>query len=490
MGKEIDQSQTGKTMSTKHRLLSLSALLLAVTARAHDDGLSIGINFTDEGNPSQPTALAATNKAGAVPQVNWNNASSASGSATNLVNDFTGNAVASGVSVTWSSPNTWSNTGRGEENNGFPAGPDRAMMTGYLDTDNSSGQAVVTVSGLGPNFTGAGYDVIVYCLGAVAGRGGAYTIGSTTNFGTTPASPSAHVEDPGVDLTDTGTYVRFRDLHDASFTLTASANAAAYPPGSVNFRAPINGIQIIAKSIFNCPTNIVAECSGGLTPVTYNVSTFDTNGVVSVVCTPPSGTGFQLGTSNVTCTASSATVTNTCSFTVTVVDTTPPSLTCPSNQTVNATDPSGAVTNYTATASDACSAAVVTYDIAGTPITWPYNFPIGNTTINVTATDAATNVASCSFTVHVKGAAEQINDLIARINALPGVKSPNKTALTSPLQAALVALAARDKPSACKATQAFINLVKAQAEKKLISAADAAALTADAMRIRAVLGCP
>jgi hypothetical protein len=60
----------------------------------------------------------------------------------------------------------------------------------------------------------------------------------------------------------------------------------------------------------------------------------------------------------------------------------------------------------------------------------------------------------------------------------------------SPLQTALAALAAKDKPSACKATQAFINLVKAQAEKKLISAADAAALTADAMRIRAVLGCP
>jgi hypothetical protein len=38
--------------------------------------------------------------------------------------------------------------------------------------------------------------------------------------------------------------------------------------------------------------------------------------------------------------------------------------------------------------------------------------------------------------------------------------------------------------------QAFINLVKAQAEKKLISAADAAALTADALRIRAVIGCP
>ena len=177
---------------------------------------------------------------------------------------------------------------------------------------------------------------------------------------------------------------------------------------------------------------------------------------------------------------------NTCTATVTVVDTTPPSLSCPSNQTFNATGPSGAIVNYTAaTASDNCGSVSPIYSKnAGTL------FSIGDTTVNVTATDAATNAASCSFTVHVKGAAEQINDLIAKINALPDVKSPNKTALVSQLQTVLAALAAKDTPSACKAMQAFINLVKAQAEKKLISAADAAALTADAVRIRAVIGCP
>jgi hypothetical protein len=173
-------------------------------------------------------------------------------------------------------------------------------------------------------------------------------------------------------------------------------------------------------------------------------------------------------------------------------DTTPPSLVCPSNQTVNATGPSGAVTNYSATASDTCGTVVVTYTnaIAGTPITGPYPFPIGDTTVNVTATDAAGNVTTCSFVVHVEGAAEQINDLIGKVQGLPNVKSPNKTALKSPLQTALAALAANNKPNTCLAMQAFINLVKAQKDKKLISATAAADLIAEATRIKAVLGCP
>ena len=36
----------------------------------------------------------------------------------------------------------------------------------------------------------------------------------------------------------------------------------------------------------------------------------------------------------------------------------------------------------------------------------------------------------------------------------------------------------------------FINLVKAQKDKKVIKASDADALTADGLRIRLVIGCP
>ena len=118
-------------------------------------------------------------------------------------------------------------------------------------------------------------------------------------------------------------------------------------------------------------------------------------------------------------------------------------------------------------------------------------FSIGDTTVTVNAADASGNRAtSCSFKVHVKGAVEQINDLIGKVNDIAGTKSPNKTALIAKLQAALAALAKNDSATACARMQDFINLVKAQKDKKVIKASDADALTADGLRIRSVIGCP
>ena len=91
-----------------------------------------------------------------------------------------------------------------------------------------------------------GYDVLVYIVGGVGGRGGAYTIGGVTKYGTAAANPSAHVEDPGVDLNDRGTYLRFDGLTGSSFTLVSDANSANGP--NRDFRAPINGIQIVPNS--------------------------------------------------------------------------------------------------------------------------------------------------------------------------------------------------------------------------------------------------
>ena len=207
--------------------------------------LNIGINLgSDEPSGSNGGVLAPGDQAGALPQINWNNAPGASGTLNDLVADDQGESVPTSVSVSWSGPVTWSSTGRGEENNAFPDGPDRNMLTGYLDSDNTAGGAsVVNVSGLGPDFTENGYDVYVYCLGGVSGRGGYYTInGSQGKFGTSPANPSAHAEDPGLDGNDTGTYVLFEDLNADAFELRGDASVAG-----ANFRAPINGLQIVAK---------------------------------------------------------------------------------------------------------------------------------------------------------------------------------------------------------------------------------------------------
>jgi hypothetical protein len=177
----------------------------------------------------------------------------------------------------------------------------------------------------------------------------------------------------------------------------------------------------------------------------------------------------------------------TASVSINVVDHTPPILTCPGNQSFNATAPNGAIVNYSkATATDSCGGTVTTNysQNAGTL------FPIGDTTVMVTATDASGNQATpCSFKVHVKGSLEQITDLMGKINALPSTKAPNKTALLSKLQVAAAALTANNKSVACSAMQDFINLVSAQQSKKLLTTADAQGLTNDAVRIRAVIGC-
>lgn len=229
----------------------VACLLLAVSSYGFERGLSIGLSFGADEYPAAPGAgtLNSNTAAGVFPQAQWNNLNGANGSAFGLISDNRGSSLATSVSVMWSCPNTWSTTGRGEENNGFATGTgDRTLMTGYLDTsDIEAGASRVTVSGLGPEFTGPGYSVIVYALGGVAGRGGAYSIGSVTNFGTCPSNLSTFVLDAGVDHTDTGNYLTFSGLHDANFTLTANATAGV-GFGAVR-RAPVNAIQIISSPL-------------------------------------------------------------------------------------------------------------------------------------------------------------------------------------------------------------------------------------------------
>jgi hypothetical protein len=132
-------------------------------------GDKIGINFgADEpaGNGS-----VVEGAAGVTGTSVWNNLEGASGEA-GLVADVNGSSVATGVKVSWSSPNTWSSQGRGEENNSAPEGNDRNLMTGYIDT-NGTDPNNVTVTGLPGDMA---YDVVVYMKGGGVGRGGAYTV--------------------------------------------------------------------------------------------------------------------------------------------------------------------------------------------------------------------------------------------------------------------------------------------------------------------------
>ena len=83
---------------------------------------------------------------------------------------------------------------------------------------------------------------------------------------------------------------------------------------------------------------------------------------------------------------------------VTNCDNTPPVLTLPGAITAEATGPAGAAATYVATATDANPANPI---VTCAPVSGS-TFPIGVTTVNCSATDAANNTANGSFTVTVQ----------------------------------------------------------------------------------------
>ena len=202
---------------------------------------------------------------------------------------------------------------------------------------------------------------------------------------------------------------------------------------------------------------------------------------ITLVQSPPGP--YPLGETSVTLTVTdNHGASNSCVATVTVVDRTPPVITCPANIVTDATSRSGAVVSIAPTASDNCSLASVTSSPASGSA-----FAIGDTTVSCTATDAAGNQAACTLIVHVKGAAEQINDLIALVQSL-GLHPGTANSLLVKLQGAASALDRGNLQAACGNLGDFLNEVNAQTGRKL-TAAQANLLIAEATRIRAVLGC-
>ena len=182
-------------------------------------------------------------------------------------------------------------------------------------------------------------------------------------------------------------------------TVKCTATDAANNVGNASFTVTV--LDSTAPALSNVPVNVSVEATSlSGAAVTYTAPTAsDAVGVVSQGCTPASGSVFPMGPTTVRCTAADAAhnVGN-ASFTVTVADTTAPTLsTVPSSLRVEATSANGATVTYTPpTASDAVGVVSQGCRPASGSV-----FPMGPTTVQCTAADAAHNIGNASFTVTV-----------------------------------------------------------------------------------------
>ena len=184
---------------------------------------------------------------------------------------------------------------------------------------------------------------------------------------------------------------------------TTTVNFTSTGGGTCSFTVTVQDTQAPAVT---CPANITVpnapnQCGA---VVTFTPTASDNCPGVTVSANPVSGSFFSVGTTTVTVTASDTSPNSpnsTCTFTVTVQDTQAPALgPCPANITApNDLDQCGAVVSFTLPlVSDNCPGVTVT----SSPVSGSF-FPVGTTTVTVTASDASPNSpdVTCTFTVTV-----------------------------------------------------------------------------------------
>jgi hypothetical protein len=169
---------------------------------------------------------------------------------------------------------------------------------------------------------------------------------------------------------------------------------------SVNATVQINVIKP-APPTLTLPPDITTEAENHAgANVSFTASAVDFLGaMLPVTLSPASGSAFAIGTTAVTVSAKDEFGQQSGGrFNVTVQDTTPPAITTPSDIVAEATSAEGAKVSFNPTASDLVDGDV---GVIGNPISGS-TFPIGETTVNLSATDTHGNAATASFKVTVQ----------------------------------------------------------------------------------------
>jgi hypothetical protein len=305
-------------------------------------------------------------------------------------------------------------------------------------TVNINAPAGVTASKSSLKFTSCGAPQSVAFSSNTAGN---YpitvsTVDNVGDYNTSPAAFTLHVTDPPPPANEPPTLslpsnqtAEATSAAGAVVSYTASATDAeddpdptpncspasgsTFPLGSTTVNCSVTDsgglsasgfftvtVQDTTAPTLNLPANQTEEATGpNGAAVSFNATANDiVDGSITPNCDAASGDTFQLGTTTVHCTATDAHGNSTSgSFTVTVRDTTAPTLNLPNNITKQAPNNSEAVGTYSASASDLVDGSVA---VTCTPASGS-TFHAGTTTVNCSATDNAGNTRNGSFTVTV-----------------------------------------------------------------------------------------
>ena len=295
--------------------------------------------------------------------------------------------------------------------------------------------------------------------------------GSTVNYPTATATDNV-----GVTSGPTCTPSSGSTFAIGVTTVSCVASDAAGNTGTATFTVTIPDTTPPAITV---PDTITKEATGPTGAMaTFTTSSTDlVDGARPVACTPASGSTFSLGSTTVNCSSSDTRGnTGTATFTVTVVDTTPPSITVPSDVTeISAT--AIAVALGSPSVSDTVdSSPTLTNDA-------PPLFPVGATVVTWTVTDDYGNSAAATQSVTILSPAQATTDLTSFANSLGA-----QTSSLGQVSSVLNDNNPNNDTSACGKLDAFINQVNAKIGKGL-TAAQAAQLIGDATAIKDSIGC-